>query len=97
MMNFEYLAGHLFYVLVHEDYKKRARGLKYLGQAPIYRLIKIQESRTMNRVPAVLSKEFVDKLEKYEYIGLYDLGAKEVPAFKLKLEVISDDSTKAPI
>jgi hypothetical protein len=92
MNNVEYLVGHLFYVLVHDDYKHPKRGLKYMGSKPIYRLIKNQQSRTMNRVPEVMSKEFVDKLEKYEYVGLYDLGAKEVPAFKLKLEVVDGEA-----
>ena len=90
-MNTDYLTGHLFYVLVHEDYKKRRRGLKYMGQAPIYRVIKNVQSRTLNRVPEVFTKQFIDKLELYEYNGLYDCGSKQVPSFKLRLQEVEPD------
>ena len=92
-MNTDYLTGHLFYVLCHEDYKQRRRGLKYLGQEPIYILIKNTQSRTLNRVPEIFTKSFVDKLQLYCYTGLYDMGAKKVPMFKLKLEEVDYEQT----
>lgn len=82
MSNLDYLNSHLFYALVHTDYKQRRRGCKYMGQEPVYRVIKNKSGVSLHRVPSIPTKEFIDKLEKYEYTGLYDCGATKVPMFK---------------
>ena len=75
-MIIDLLKGHTFYALVTPNRKKRIRGLKYMGQTPIYRTL-TTPGISIHRVA-----ESTD-ISKYEYVGLYDCGSTKIPMFKL--------------
>lgn len=52
-----------------------------MGQTPIYRTIP-KPGLALHRIPNPITQEFIDKLSKYEYNGLYDVGPTKVPHFK---------------
>ena len=79
--NLELLAGHYYYAILHSTYKKRKRGCKYLGSAPIY-VERPGPSISMHRIPHKIYQSFVDKIDKMCYTGLYDTGSAKIPMFK---------------